>query len=89
VDDDRVAIIRCYAAMQTNLERAGLGHSAVRTPAELLSEAAGRGLVAVEPASALTELFERARFSSDPLDATDRQIASRALTRLRSVEAHR
>jgi hypothetical protein len=86
IDDVRSAIIGCYAAMQGDLERTPLGTSPVRTPAELLAEAAERGLVAVAPASELTALFERARFSSDRMNVTDRELALQALRRLRTAE---
>lgn len=82
-DDVRLAIVRCYAAMQRRLDEAGLRGSPVRTPTEMLGAAIEQRLLPAGPATALTRLFERARFSSDPLTAADRDAAGDALEALR------
>lgn len=82
-DDVRRAIIGCFTAMQDGLDRSGLPRSEVRTPAELLAAATRAGLAAPGPATTLTRLFERARFSSADLTDRDRQTAATALAGLR------
>jgi hypothetical protein len=78
-DDVRVAIVRCYVAMQRSLDETGLPRSPVRTPSELLRVAVEQHLLPAAPATLLTRLFERARFSSDPLTVADRDAARDAL----------
>jgi hypothetical protein len=78
-DDVRTAITRCYTALERALDEAGLVPSPVRTPSELLTAAIGERLVPPDPATALTRLFERARFSRDPLTEYDRDAARAAL----------
>ncbi|HEU5416100.1 MAG TPA: DUF4129 domain-containing protein [Streptosporangiaceae bacterium] len=79
IDDARLAIIACYAAMERSLARAGAERGAAETPDELLSRAAAAGLVQGGEAGRLTELFYEARFSSHPLPARRRDEARQAL----------
>jgi hypothetical protein len=84
LDDARAAIIACYAAMEQSLARAGAERSVAETPDELLAKAAGQLLISAGAASRLTSLFYEARFSSHPLDHTQREAAERALAELAS-----
>jgi hypothetical protein len=79
IDDARLAIIACYAAMERSLARAGAVRAAAETPDELLDRAAAAGIVGGTEAAALTALFYEARFSSHPLPPAKRQEAQRAL----------
>ncbi|HEY1644609.1 MAG TPA: DUF4129 domain-containing protein [Streptosporangiaceae bacterium] len=79
IDDARLAIIACYAAMERSLARAGAERGAAETPDELLDRAAGAGLVQGAEAARLTVLFYEARFSTHPLPAQRRDEARSAL----------
>jgi uncharacterized protein DUF4129 len=79
IDDARLAIIACYAAMERSLARAGAERGAAETPDELLDRAAAAGLVQGAEAGRLTVLFYEARFSSHPLPAQRRDEARQAL----------
>jgi hypothetical protein len=89
LDDARAAIIACYLAMERSLASAGAARSAAETPDELLARAASAGLVRGEAAGQLTALFYEARFSSHPLQPTDRTAARRALGELAASIAAR
>lgn len=82
VDDPRDAIITCYAAMERDLAAAGVGRDAAQTPSELLRAAVVAGAVARRPATALTRLFELARFSGMPMTTGHRRQAQDALSEL-------
>jgi hypothetical protein len=82
LDDARAAIIACYVAMEESLARAGTARSVAETPDELLAKAADRLLISAGAASRLTSLFYEARFSSHPLDDTQKEAAQRALAEL-------
>jgi hypothetical protein len=79
VDDARAAIIACYVAMEDTLASAGTARAIAETPDELLTRAAGAGLIRGAAAAALTGLFYEARFSSHPMPATARDTARQAL----------
>lgn len=81
--DVRRAIIACYARMERALARAGRA----RRPAEAPLEYLRRVLVAVAPAPGrrLTELFERAAFSVEPMGVAEREHAVAALEALRGA----
>jgi hypothetical protein len=89
VDDARLAIIACYAAMEGSLGRAGAVRGVAETPDELLGRAAAAGLAGGGAAAALTALFYEARFSSHPLPAAARVQARDALARLAADLADR
>jgi len=82
--DPRTAIIGCYAAMERSLADAGSPPRVADTPAEVLSRATASGLVRAGPASTLTGLFRRARYSSHPMTEADRATAIAALTQVRA-----
>jgi hypothetical protein len=80
--DAKLAIIRCYLAMEASLAAAGAEREAAETPDELLARAVAADLVPRPPASALTALFYEARFSSHDLPDSARDQAEGALTEL-------
>jgi Domain of unknown function (DUF4129) len=82
--DPRTAIIGCYAAMERSLADAGSPPRMADTPAEVLSRATASGLVRSAPASTLTGLFRRARYSSHPMTEADRTAAIDALAQVRA-----
>jgi hypothetical protein len=79
--DVRRAIVACYARMEQALANAGRGRRAHETPLEFLRRVLER--VAHEPGQVLTELFERARFSVEPMGESDKRSAIAALEQLR------
>lgn len=81
--DVRRAIIACYARMERALAAVG----ASRRPAEAPLEYLRRVLtsVAPTPGSRLTELFERAAFSVEPMGVPERERAIAALEALRAA----
>ena len=82
--DPRTAIIGCYAAMERSLADAGSPPRMADTPAEVLSRATASGLVRSAPATTLTGLFRRARYSSHPMTEADRAAAIDALAQVRA-----
>ncbi|HEY2305790.1 MAG TPA: DUF4129 domain-containing protein [Streptosporangiaceae bacterium] len=82
--DPRTAIIGCYAAMERSLADAGSPPRMADTPAEVLSRATASGLVRSAPATTLTSLFRRARYSSHPMTEADRAAAIDALAQVRA-----
>jgi hypothetical protein len=81
--DARRAIIACYAQMERSLARAGMARRPSETPLEYL----GRVLLFVAPLAGevLTELFERAMFSQEPMGEHEKERAIEALRALRQV----
>jgi len=79
LDDDRAAIIACYAAMERSLAKAGAARGVADTPDELLARAVNAGLARGGAAGTLTALFYEARFSSHPLHSGQRDAAEHAL----------
>jgi hypothetical protein len=82
--DPRTAIIGCYAAMERSLADAGSPPRMADTPAEVLSRATASGMVRSAPATMLTGLFRRARYSSHPMTEADRTTAIDALAQVRA-----
>lgn len=80
--DVRRAIVACYARMEAALARAGRGRHEHETPLEFLRRVLER--VAREPGQVLTELFERARFSVEPMGEPEKWSAIAALEQLRA-----
>jgi hypothetical protein len=80
--DIRRAIIACYARMERALALGGDGRRAHEAPFEFLTRVLER--VAREPGRALTELFERAKFSQEPMGPSEKERAITALDGLRS-----
>jgi Domain of unknown function (DUF4129) len=87
VDDARAAIIACYLAMENSLAERGAARGVADTPDELLARATKSGLVRGSAAARLTALFYEARFSSHPLDYSQREAAERALDELAAALA--
>ena len=82
--DPRTAIIGCYAAMERSLADAGSPPRMADTPAEVLGRATASGLVRSVPATTLTGLFRRARYSSHPMTEADRAAAIDALAQVQA-----
>ncbi|HTS72958.1 MAG TPA: DUF4129 domain-containing protein [Gaiellaceae bacterium] len=87
--DPRRAVIRAYTGMERTLARRGLGRRPFEAPLEYLA----RSLVALQvsrPAGErLTELFQRARFSTHDVEPASKQEAITALRRVRDELAER
>jgi len=82
IDDARAAIIACYVAMERSLAERGTARASADTPDELLARAVAAGVVRGGAAGRLTALFYEARFSTHPLDGSQRDAASAALDEL-------
>ena len=80
--DVRRAIVACYARMERALASAGRERRAHETPFEFLRRILER--VAHEPGQVLTDLFERARFSVEPMGEMEKRNAIAALEQLRA-----
>lgn len=88
--DARRAIVRCYRRFEQALARSAVARAPWQTPMELMREALGRLPLPAPPVSRLTRLFERARFSEEPMAAEDRDAAWDDLRAIRaSLEAER
>jgi uncharacterized protein DUF4129 len=79
LSEPRMAIIRCYLAMESSLARAGTGRTAAETPDELLGRSIAAGLLHGSAPAELTGLFYEARFSTHPVPQSSRDRALRAL----------
>ncbi|BCJ29391.1 DUF4129 domain-containing protein [Actinocatenispora sera] len=77
--DPRTAVIGAYARLLEGLAACGLARYEHEAPMEHLHRVLLGLRVRPEPLHALTELFERARFSPHPLTAADRDAALAAL----------
>ena len=84
IADPRAAVIACYARLEALLASAGVARRPADTPLELLERALVALGAAAGSAAALTELFQRARFSDH---AIDESMRSRALEALRDIRA--
>jgi Domain of unknown function (DUF4129) len=82
--DVRRAIIACYARMERALERAGSARRPAEAPFEYLVRVLERITANGRAARILTELFERAEFSVEPMGERDKQEAIGALELLRA-----
>jgi uncharacterized protein DUF4129 len=82
--------VRCYRRFEQALARSAVARAPWQTPMELMREALGRLPLPAPPVSRLTRLFERARFSEEPMTAEDRDAAWDDLRAIRaSLEAER
>jgi hypothetical protein len=81
--DPRRAVIRAYARMETVLAAHGLPRNASEAPLEYLARVLRELQVGPRAAHALTELFERARFSQHEIDAAMKDEAIAALATVR------
>ena len=82
--DPRRAVIRAYARMETALERGGVGRGRAETPLEFLRRALEAVHASRPSIVRLTDLFERARFSSHRIDGAMKDEAIGALGALRA-----
>ena len=83
-DSPRYAIQRAYAAVETGFGSPELTRQPAETPLRYLNRIFGRHKEVHEPLSQLTDLFQHARFSSEPVDEPMRQEAIEALQAIRS-----
>ena len=81
--DPRRAVIAAYAQMEATLARHGLPRERSEAPFEYLSRMLRELRVRAASALALTELFERARFSDHVIDAAMKNEAIDALLAVR------
>lgn len=82
--DVRRAIIACYARMERALERVGSGRRPSEAPLEYLARILERLAAGASAAGALTELFERAKFSVEAMGEREKRKAIGALELLRT-----
>jgi hypothetical protein len=73
--------------MEASLAERGAARAVADTPDELLARATDSGVVHGTAAGRLTALFYEARFSSHPLDRSQRDAAERALDELAAALA--
>lgn len=83
----RDRVIAAYEAMESALLDRGATRTAQQAPLEWLAELADSHPHTVGPARELTEIFERARFSTAPVSDDDAHRAGAALERLRATLA--
>jgi len=86
--DARLAIIRCYRRFEVALARSRVPRSPWQTPLEFMRDALARLPLPSDAVEQLTRLFERARFSNEPLGRAERDSAWASLVAIRgSLEA--
>jgi hypothetical protein len=86
--DPRLAIMRCYRRFEEALASSRVPRAPWQTPLEFMRDALARLPLPPPAVERLTRLFERARFSDEPLAAADRDSAWSALSEIRrSLEA--
>jgi uncharacterized protein DUF4129 len=81
--DPRRAVIRAYARMETVLAAHGLPRNPAEAPLEYLARVLRELHVRADAAHALTELFERAKFSQHEIDVAMKEEAIAALATVR------
>lgn len=82
--DVRKAIIACYSRMERALERAGSPRRPAEAPLEYLARVLERMTDYASAAQTLTHLFERAKFSAEPMAESDKDLAIASLEALRA-----
>jgi uncharacterized membrane protein YccC len=82
--DIRRAIIACYARMERALDRAGSARRPAEAPFEYLARVLERITANGTAARVLTELFERAKFGTEPMEEREKDRAIGALELLRA-----
>ena len=82
--DPREAVLACYARMQAAVSQAGIRRRVSDTPLELLARLLESHSVPETGARALTDLFQAARFSRQPIDEAMRGRALAAFYEVRS-----
>lgn len=83
--DPRRAVIACYLRLLQLTETRGPARHLNETPGEYLRRVLARTRAAVGPATALTALFEQARYSTRPVDEAMRSRAVSALSSLQGA----
>jgi hypothetical protein len=81
--DARLAIIRCYRRFEQVLASSRFPRAPWQTPLEFMRDALARLPLPPVAVERLTRLFERARFSNEPLALADRDTAWGALLEIR------
>lgn len=81
--DVRRAVIACYARMERALEGSGRERRPQEAPFEYLARILGRIAGAAPAVRSLTELFEQAKFSIEPMGPAEKERAIAALEELR------
>jgi uncharacterized protein DUF4129 len=88
--DPRRAVIRAYSRMERTLAASGLPKRRTEAPFEYLARVLGSADVSSHSVQRLTQLFQRARFSTHAIDAGMKEDAIAALSGLRAeLEAGR
>lgn len=82
--DPRVAIQRAYAAVETGFGSRQFARKPAETPLRYLERVFGRDLERAAPLQELTALFERARFSTQPITEAMRAQAIASVTEIRT-----
>jgi len=82
--DARIAIIKCYRRFEQVLARSRVPRAPWQTPVEFMRAVLGRLPLPPGAVRKLTELFEVARFSNDPLGSADRSSAFESLVEIRT-----
>lgn len=80
--EPRNAVVRCWLVFETTVERLGHGRRPWQTATELTLDVVATTGADREALSDLSELYRRARFSSEPVSETDRAAAIEALDRV-------
>ncbi|MGO9558180.1 MAG: DUF4129 domain-containing protein [Acidimicrobiales bacterium] len=82
--DPRKAIVAAYIAMTEAAAKCGALRESYETPSEYLQRLLGIAGAPARPASRLTGIFERARYSSEPLGEDGRSVAISSLRDIRA-----
>jgi hypothetical protein len=82
--DPGEAIQRCYAAVETGFGKRELRRKPAETPNKYLDRVFGRNAAAAEPLHTLTDLFQVARFSQEPVTEAMRDTAIDSLVEIRT-----
>lgn len=85
IADPRRAVIACYARMQRAIEAAGIRRRRSDTPVELLRRSLADERLPKGSIARLTDLFQRAKFSSHRIDDAMRRSALLALRHIRAA----
>lgn len=86
--DPGEAIQRCYAAVETGFGKRELRRKPAETPLKYLDRIFGRNKQAAAPLRSLTDLFQIARFSQEPVTEDMRTAAIESLKEIRGSYAN-
>ncbi len=81
-DGTRTAVIRCYESMADVIRQRGVRSTAADTPTDLLMRARRDGVLHDSSGAELIELFQLARYGSEPLPVEAADRAAAALRRI-------